>query len=54
MKTPLSDRQLIALTESMRDAYYEMCATGECQCVTIDEHERNLKLAAERDKREKK
>ena len=37
--TPDELRQLI---ERLRAAYREECESGECQCITIEEHERRL------------
>ncbi len=35
-------KQLGDLADRLRDAYREECAQGECQCVTVEEHERSL------------
>lgn len=34
--------QLRDLASRLRDAYREACEAGECECITIEEHERML------------
>ena len=38
---------LNALAEALRNAHLKECLTGECQCITMDEHERNVARAKE-------
>lgn len=41
-ESPLSAEQLRDLTNRIRKAYQEMCQKDECDCITIEEHEKNL------------
>ena len=38
----LTPDSLRRLTECIRAAYREECESGECQCITTEEHERRL------------
>lgn len=40
--TPLTEKQVQDLAKRLRDAYLEECESGECRCITIEEHARNL------------
>ncbi len=42
MKTPLTEKQTRDLASRLRDAYREECESGECRCVTNEEHEARL------------
>lgn len=37
-----SAEQLRNLANRLRAAYKKECERGECQCVTVEEHERSL------------
>ena len=38
----LTEEQVRKLAECLRAAYREECESGECQCITVEEHERRL------------
>lgn len=44
MKKPLTEKQIKIkdLASRLRDAYREECESGECRCVTNEEHEARL------------
>lgn len=42
MKNPLTEKQTKDLASRLRDAYREECESGECRCVTVEEHEARL------------
>lgn len=33
----------VDLARRLREAYVEECRTGECRCISIEEHERMLR-----------
>ncbi len=39
----MKQEQFCKLVEAIRSAYREMCEAGECSCVTVEEHEKNLR-----------
>lgn len=46
MKKPFSTlEQFPDLIRRLRAAYREECERGECQCITVEEHERKLASA---------
>jgi len=44
MKTPLTPESRETLTARIRDAYISACERGECDCVTVEQHEKMLAL----------
>lgn len=44
----MSYEQIMKLAQSLSRAYLEACLEGrECNCITIEEHERNVRRARE-------
>ena len=50
----LTENQLRDLANRLRDAYREACESGECDCITTEEHERMLASSTRMDVRRPK